>query len=234
MTFRVSEIFYSIQGESSFAGYPTTFARFYGCNMRCTWCDTKYAIEGGDFFEMSLEILSERLLKRPTPHICLTGGEPTIQRELPELVDFLIMAGKIVSIETDGGVPLDKFVDMDCHLIMDIKLPGSGMHSGMVWDNLDLLRGEIDEIKFVILNEEDYKWARNWVLNGKSDHQNLKYVPVLFSAVIPEGSMWEKQLTNVEGLPNAVLAEWILRDKLPVRFQTQMHKVIWPEKTRGF
>ncbi len=84
--FKVSEIFYSIQGESSFAGYPTTFARFYGCNMRCTWCDTKYAVEGREFFEMSLEILSERLLKRPTPHICLTGGEPTIQRDLPELI----------------------------------------------------------------------------------------------------------------------------------------------------
>ncbi len=144
------------------------------------------------------------------------------------------MAGKIVSVETDGGVPLDKFVEMDCHLIMDIKLQGSGMHSGMVWENLYLLREGIDEIKIIILNDTDYLWASGWVLERKLNYPNLKNVPVIFSAVTPEGSLWEKHQNAVEGLPDQVLADWILRDNLPVRFQPPMHKVVWPGRTRAF
>lgn len=203
---RISEIFHSIQGESTRVGLPTVFVRLSGCPLRCDWCDTEYAFSGGDPFQIS-EIL-ERVAHFGCRHVCVTGGEPMAQKDCPELLRALCDAGYDVSLETSGALDLAG-VDGRVSKIMDIKTPGSGEAEKNRWENLALL-GPRDEIKIVLASRDDYEWAKQVL----TDRQLAAICPVLFAPV--QGR-----------LEPAQLAEWILHDRLPVRFQLQLHKVLW-------
>jgi 7-carboxy-7-deazaguanine synthase len=205
---QVTEIFKSIQGESSFAGLPCSFIRTTGCNLRCVWCDTEYAFYGGK--QMSIPEILEAI----EPHRCnlveITGGEPLLQPDVPQLAQELIEQNRTVLVETSGALDIG-VLPAETITIMDIKCPASGMMDQMKWNNLEKLSRK-DEIKFVIQDRSDYDWAVN-ILNQYQLHQkNL----VLFSPVYRK-------------LPPEQLAEWILQDNLPVRFQIQLHKVLWGE-----
>ena len=203
---RISEIFHSIQGESTRVGLPTVFVRLSGCPLRCNWCDTGYAFSGGDPFQVG-EVL-ERVTHFGCRHVCVTGGEPMAQKDCPELLRALCDAGYDVSLETSGALDLVG-VDDRVSKIMDIKTPGSGESEKNRWENLDLL-GPHDEIKLVLSSRDDYEWAKRVL----TDRQLAAICPVLFAPV--QGR-----------LEPAQLAEWILQDRLPVRFQLQLHKVLW-------
>ena len=204
----IAEIFKSIQGESSYAGLPCSFIRTTGCNLRCIWCDTEYAFYGGR--EMSIA----EILGAIEPHQCelveITGGEPLLQQEVPALSKELLSRGYKVLIETSGAQDISALPD-EVIKIMDIKCPDSGMTEKMDWQNLQRL-GPKDEIKFVINSRKDYDWAVHILSTYKLQAQNL----VLFSPV------YQKMAPDQ-------LAEWILEDRLPVRFQIQLHKVLWGE-----
>jgi 7-carboxy-7-deazaguanine synthase len=204
----ITEIFKSIQGESSFAGLPCSFIRTTGCNLRCVWCDTEYAFYGGKKMSIS-EVLNE--LK---PHQCnlveITGGEPLLQEDVPQLSDELLKLGHTVLIETGGSLDIS-VLPPKVIKIMDIKCPDSAMSEKMDWDNLDRLSPR-DEIKFVINSRRDYDWATDVLRDRKLPDKNL----ILFSPVYRK--MAAEQL-----------AEWILEDDLPVRLQIQLHKVLWGE-----
>ena len=204
----VTEIFKSIQGESSYAGLPCSFIRTTGCNLRCVWCDTAYAFHGGK--EMSVREILEVI----EPHNCelveITGGEPLLQQQLPELSGELLRRKYRVLIETSGALDID-VVPAEVIKIMDIKCPDSGMMNEMKWENLDKLSPR-DEIKFVINSRVDYDWSVKILYDYQLYKQNL----VLFSPVYQK-------------MPPQQLAEWILQDNLPVRFQIQLHKVLWGE-----
>jgi 7-carboxy-7-deazaguanine synthase len=215
---RVTEVFHSIQGESSWAGYPCTFIRLTGCPLRCTWCDTEYSFHGGE--RMTLDDLVARCDEIGTNLVEITGGEPLIHRNAFVLARMLLDRGYTVLVETSGAIdvaPLDPRV----HKIMDLKCPGSGEESKNLWSNLDHLTDR-DEIKFVIKDRTDYEWARDAVLNrGLADKKrNGTLREILFSPV------WE----SVE-FPQ--LAQWVLDDHLPVRYQIQLHKVIWGANVHG-
>lgn len=227
---QVSEIFLSIQGESSFVGKPTVFVRFYGCNMRCTWCDSKYAVEGRNYKTMTKEEVLKAVLGFGVQHVCLTGGEPTLQKDLPMLINLLSDEGKVTSVETDGGTDLYRFSNLSCILVMDVKLPGSGMHEKMLWKNFDHLRPGLDQVKFVILNRHDYDVAKEVM----ATYDLANRFEVLMSPVVAEGATWLSQHhTEHDGLRYKDLADWILEDRLPVRFNPQLHKFIWPNRHRG-
>lgn len=202
---RVTEIFYSIQGETSRAGLPTVFVRLTGCPLRCGYCDTAYAFHGGRTLELT-EILQQVAAYQPR-YVTLTGGEPLAQKHALQLLTALCDAGYDVSLETSGALDISA-VDERVSRIVDIKTPGSGEVSKNRWENIPYLTGH-DEIKFVITDEADYLWAKS-VLN---EHALTRYSPVLFSPV--HGSAANK------------LADWILRDRLPVRMQLQLHKILW-------
>lgn len=207
----LSEIFYSIQGESTFAGLPCIFIRLAGCNLRCVYCDTKYAYTKE--FELSVdEILKEIKKYSPISLVEVTGGEPLLQEDIYLLLDKLIKAKYQVLLETNGSILLNR-VPKEVIKIVDIKTPGSKMSHKMNWENINYLNLK-DEIKFVITDKKDFNWAIERVKN-----YNLLQYNVLFS---PAYNMIEP----------GILAEWIKEEKIPVRMQLQLHKIIYNDKMR--
>ena len=202
----VNEIFHSIQGESTRVGLPTVFVRLTGCPLRCDWCDSEYAFTGGESLPVG-EVLA-RVGRYGGKHVCVTGGEPLAQKDSPELLTALCDAGYDVSLETSGALDVSG-VDARVARIMDLKAPGSGETEKNRWENLAAL-GAHDEIKCVLASPEDYAWAKAML----TEHRLAEICPVLFSPV-------QGRLDPVQ------LAEWILRDRLPVRFQLQLHKILW-------
>lgn len=213
MALNLSEIFYSIQGESLFAGLPCVFVRLSGCNLRCAYCDTRYAREDG--FPMSSDEMLPMVARYRCPLVEITGGEPLIQEETPELARKLLDAGYTVLMETNGSLDIDR-VDRRCVRIMDIKCPGSGESDKNDLENLNRLTPR-DQLKFVLMDKADYDFAVRLL---HSTWSSPFPVPVLFSAAAPH-------------LFPARLAEWMLRDHLDVRLQVQVHKILWPQEERG-
>ncbi len=208
-TLRISEIFYSLQGETSRIGLPTVFVRLTGCPLRCGYCDSKYAYSGGQ--TMALDDILAAVAQYAPHYVCVTGGEPLAQAAVHALLTLLADTGYSVSLETSGALPVDA-VDPRISRIVDIKTPGSGEVAQNRWENLPLLNQQ-DEIKFVLCDRADYEWARG-VLR---EHSLEKIAPVSFSPV------WET-LRPVD------LANWVLEDRLPVRVQVQLHKILWGDR----
>ncbi|HCO59020.1 MAG TPA: 7-carboxy-7-deazaguanine synthase QueE [Porticoccaceae bacterium] len=206
-TLRITEIFYSLQGETSTVGLPTAFVRLTGCPLRCHYCDTEYAFHGGQKYSIS-EILNE-VGELNTSHVTVTGGEPLAQPTCLELLTALCDGGYRVSLETSGALPTGD-VDPRVAVILDIKTPGSGEVARNHWDNIKHLKPG-DEVKFVICDRTDYEWARLQL-----DQHNLtgRKVEVLFS---PSHGQIEAR----------ALADWVIEDRLPVRMQLQLHKQLW-------
>lgn len=215
---RVTEIFHSIQGESTWAGYPCTFVRLTGCPLRCVWCDTEYSFYGGE--KMALDELVAKCDDIGTNLVEITGGEPLIHRNAFVLARMLLDRGYTVLIETSGAIDVSP-LDPRVHKIMDLKCPGSGEESRNLWSNLEHLTGR-DEIKFVIKDRADYEWARDVVLQrGLAEKKRQGQLrEILFSPV------WES-------VDFQQLAQWVLEDHLPVRYQIQLHKVIWGANVPG-
>ena len=206
MALRITEVFYSLQGEASRVGLPTVFVRLTGCPLRCTWCDTTYSFTGGEPATIA-SVLAE-VAKYPARQVCVTGGEPLSQKECLPLLVALCDAGYDVSLETSGALDVSA-VDPRVSRIMDLKAPDSGEVGRNLWSNLDCLDGR-DEIKIVIASRGDYEWARDVLRQRQID----RICPVLFSPA--------------QGLIEAgSLADWILEDGLNVRFQLQLHKLLW-------
>lgn len=219
----VTEIFHSLQGETSFAGVPFSFIRLTGCNLRCTYCDSAYAFKGGKVFTLS-EIL-RAIEPHQTKHVLITGGEPLLQRQTLALVHALREKKYQVSIETHGEVSIAKVAPL-ARIIMDIKTPSSGMCREGFQKNLKHLK-PTDEIKFVIASKNDYVWAKNEV--QKIQTLNCPTDEILFSPAVSA----ENQPGKFEGVEPRWLAEQILEDRLPVRFQLQLHKQLWGQNRRG-
>ncbi|MDY6855915.1 MAG: radical SAM protein [Thermodesulfobacteriota bacterium] len=214
MGLKVNEIFYSIQGESSYAGYPCVFVRLTGCNLRCSYCDTQYAYEEGE--EMRIDTILCRIASYGCPLIEITGGEPLIQHETLFLIHCLLEKGYRVLLETNGSQDISQ-VDDRCTIILDIKCPSSGEVNRNDLDNLKRLRDN-DEIKFVIGNSQDYNFAKRILNSIDSNHVNVP--SVFFSPVFAK-------------MESHTLANWILKDKIQVRLQLQLHKIIWRTEQRG-
>jgi len=205
---RVTEIFFSLQGETSRVGLSTVFVRLTGCPLRCGYCDTAYAFHGGE--SLTLAEILRRVAAHGAGYVTLTGGEPLAQKQAPELLRQLADAGYSVSLETSGALDVSA-VDPRVSKILDIKTPGSGEAARNLWSNLEHLTPH-DEIKFVLCDENDYRWAREQLL----ERRLAARCPVLFSPV--HGQLEPRRL-----------AEWILRDRLLVRLQLQLHKLLWGE-----
>jgi len=206
---RITEIFYSLQGESRTVGLPTVFVRLTGCPLRCGYCDTEYAFYGGQKMDIS-DIVDQVAAYQPR-YVCVTGGEPLAQPNCIPLLTALCDLGVEVSIETSGAMDISK-VDPRVVRVMDLKTPGSGEESKNRYDNIALLETK-DQLKFVICNREDYDWAC-----GKlSEYQLSEQCEVLFSPIHGE-------------LKPADLADWIVADNLPVRMQLQLHKYLWGDE----
>jgi 7-carboxy-7-deazaguanine synthase len=208
---RITEIFHSIQGESTHAGRPCTFVRLTGCNLRCRWCDSAYTFAGGE--KISIDDVVARVDGYGCDLVEVTGGEPLAQAECLDLIRRLCDEGYEVLIETSGSIDIEP-VDRRATLILDVKCPGSGEAEKNRWENIELLKPQ-DEIKFVIADRADYDWARTVI-----DHKNLGRWTILFSPVWGEMDMQQ-------------LAGWMLADRVPARFQTQLHKHIWGAEARG-
>ena len=209
MTLKIHEIFHSIQGESSRIGLPTTFVRLTGCPMRCVYCDTAYAFSGGS--NMSLTDIMLKVAELGAPYVTVTGGEPLAQKECHGLLTALCDAGYSVSLETGGAIDI-RAVDPRVSVILDIKTPGSGELAKNLWSNLALLKAS-DEVKFVLCDRADYDWAKQQL----GEHKLNQTCPVIFSPVYSQVNPSD-------------LAAWVLADKLPVRMQVQLHKILWGEK----
>ena len=207
---RITEVFCSLQGESRTIGRPTTFVRLTGCPLRCHYCDTEYAFSGGELLTLS-EIL-DRVRRSGVPHVTVTGGEPLAQIEARQLMELLVEAGFKVSLETSGALSIAD-IDPNVSVVMDLKTPGSGESHRNLMENISLLKSS-DQVKFVITSREDYEWARFQVDQFGLDR---RVDDVLFSP-----SFGEVQPT--------MLAAWILEDRLPVRMQLQLHKILWGDK----
>lgn len=208
---RITEIFHSIQGESTHAGRPCVFVRLAGCNLRCRWCDSEYTFTGGETMEI------DDVLAKVESYGCglveVTGGEPLAQRESFELIRRLCDAGHEVLIETSGSIDTTP-VDPRAKVILDLKAPGSGEMERNLWSNIDRLRPH-DEIKFVLADRNDYEWARTVIAERRLDRWTILFSPV-----------WGE-------LDLKSLAEWMLADHLPARLQTQLHKHIWGADVHG-
>ncbi len=205
---RVSEIFFSLQGETSRVGLPTVFVRLTGCPLRCGYCDTEYAFQGGE--RMSIVAILAAVASYGARYVTVTGGEPLAQKECLTLLRLLCDADYSVSLETSGALDVSA-VDPRVSKILDIKTPGSGEVERNRWSNLDCLTSQ-DEVKFVLCDENDYLWAVEVMRERRLD----RICPVLFSPVYGK-------------LDPAALAAWVLRDRLPVRVQVQLHKLLWGE-----
>ncbi len=206
-TLRISEIFFSLQGESSLAGLPTVFIRLTGCPLRCVYCDTAYAFQGGEL--QTISAILSGLEKYEVEHVCVTGGEPLAQSECKALLRQLCDQGYQVSLETSGAMSVAD-VDPRVRKIVDMKTPSSGELKKNDYDNLALL-GELDEVKFVVNGREDFDWA----VRLTSDHALHRTMgSVLISPVYGEQDVQQ-------------LADWVLQSALPLRFQMQLHKIIW-------
>ena len=209
MALKIFEIFHSLQGETSRMGLPTAFVRLTGCPMRCTYCDTEYAFSGGSNMEIA-DILA-KVAEFGTKYVTVTGGEPLAQKECYALLKALCDVGYSVSLETGGAMYIAP-VDVRVSIILDIKTPASNEEKNMRWENIDSIKAK-DEIKFVLCNRADYDWAK-----AKMATLNLnEKCPVLFSP-------------SYHDLKAEELASWVLQDKLPVRMQLQLHKILWGEK----
>lgn len=208
----VNEIFKSIQGESSHTGRPCIFIRLTGCNLRCTWCDTEYAFYEGQ--PKSVKDIMDAIDPLGVPLVEITGGEPLLQEEVYDLMDALLAKNYEVLLETGGGVSVAKVPERVIK-ILDVKCPGSGEVAKNLWDNLDHLHPH-DEVKFVLADRADYEWSRD-VLQRRDIHKKAQ---VLFSPVYDTLGLKE-------------LAAWVLDDNLPVRVQTQLHKIIWGKDAIG-
>jgi 7-carboxy-7-deazaguanine synthase len=215
---RVTEIFHSIQGESTWAGMPCTFVRLTGCPLRCTWCDTEYAFHGGE--KLSLDEIIARVDAAGARLVEVTGGEPLIHPGAFVLIRRLLDRDYTVLVETSGSIDVAP-LDPRAHKIMDLKCPGSGEVSRNLWSNLDHLTAR-DEIKFVVKDRADYEWLRDVIrehdLGGRVERGELR--ALLLSPV------WD-------AVEFRDLAEWVLEDHLPVRFQIQLHKLIWGANVHG-
>lgn len=214
MPLKVNEIFYSIQGESTHAGRPCVFVRLTGCNLRCSYCDTRYAYEEGATMEIS------QILEQVAPFQCrlveITGGEPLLQDDTPILIKSLLDDGYEVLLETNGSIDISS-VDPRCTKIMDVKCPSSEMHYKNNLENLNRLTSR-DELKFVLGTDEDYRYAKKMIDDVRMNLQPLKAIHFspIFGRLEPE-----------------ILAEWILADHLNVRLQIQIHKYMWGPEARG-
>ena len=206
---RITEIFLSLQGEARDAGWPTVFVRLTGCPLRCQYCDTAYAFHGGDWWETDA-ILAE-VARHGVRHVCVTGGEPLAQKRCLGLLRRLCDAGYDVSLETSGAVDIAGVDPRVCR-VLDIKTPGSGEVARNLWQNLPLLTGR-DLVKFVICDRADFDWACHVV----AEHRLHERCEVLFSP-------------SAAQLPARQLAEWIVADRPPVRFQLQLHKLLWNDE----
>lgn len=203
---KLTEIFHSLQGEADTVGIPTTFVRLTGCPLRCQYCDTAYAFHGGEWWE--LPAILERVQQLSARYVCVTGGEPLAQKGCLDLLRALADAGFRVSLETSGAMPIDA-VDARVVRVVDVKTPASGEEPRNRYDQLALLRPE-EQIKFVLCNRADYEWGREKISTLKLTER----CHVLFSP-------------SHEQLPARELADWVLQDRLPVRFQIQLHKYLW-------
>jgi len=206
---RLTEIFHSLQGEARAAGWPTVFVRLTGCPLRCGYCDTAYAFHGGEWWD--IDAIVERVEGFGARHVCVTGGEPLAQKRCPALLARLCDAGFDVSLETSGALDIS-VVEPRVSRVVDIKTPGSGEVGRNRWENIPLLTPH-DQIKFVICSREDFDWARAIV----AEHRLAERCDVLFSP------------SHAQVRPTD-LAEWILVERVPVRFQLQLHKILWGEE----
>ncbi len=207
---KINEIYASIQGESSHTRLPCVFIRLTGCNLRCSWCDTAYAFHAGD--DLALEEILQKVETFGLPLVEITGGEPLLQEDVYPLMNALLEKGYRVMLETGGALPIDK-VPPEVIKILDIKCPGSGEEKKNHLENLKLLAPH-DEVKFVLLDRADYEWSRDLLQEHKFT------APILFSPVYDKLDLKD-------------LVQWVLADRLPVRLQTQLHKVIWNKDTIG-
>jgi 7-carboxy-7-deazaguanine synthase len=228
MHLNVSEIFYSIQGESLYAGLPCVFIRLAGCNLKCAYCDTRYAHDGGT--AMSLPEILGRVAGFSCPLVEITGGEPLLQDETPALADALLAKGYRVLVETNGSIDINR-VSKKCVRIVDIKCPGSGHVDQNDLANLKRL-SPMDQLKFVLTDRMDYEFARDMIFDAWQQDTIPASIPppepMPISAPVPI------LFSPVHGcLKPAALAEWILGDHLNVRLHLQMHKILWPEAHRG-
>ncbi|MGO2505211.1 MAG: 7-carboxy-7-deazaguanine synthase QueE [Psychrobacter alimentarius] len=219
---RLTEIFYSLQGEALTSGLPTIFVRLTGCPLRCVYCDTEYAFTGGE--RQSLDTIISMIKSHPCKRICLTGGEPLAQPNAIELMKRLLSEDYEISLETAGALTVEN-VPPAVSKVMDLKTPSSGEVDKNLWSNLDYLTHH-DQIKFVIMNREDYEWAK-----AKLAEHNLneRVGTVWFSPMFNVGEDVDEDIGPDVPVLARELAEWILVDALPVRFQLQLHKIIWAD-----
>ena len=219
---RLTEIFYSLQGEALTSGLPTIFVRLTGCPLRCVYCDTEYAFTGGE--RHSLDTIISMIKSHPCKRICLTGGEPLAQPNAIELMKRLLNEDYEISLETAGALTVEN-VPPAVSKVMDLKTPSSGEVDKNLWSNLDYLT-QHDQIKFVIMNREDYEWAK-----AKLAEHNLneRVGTVWFSPMFNVGEDVDENIGPDVPVLARELAEWILVDALPVRFQLQLHKIIWAD-----
>ncbi len=206
---RITEIFYSLQGESTSSGLPTVFVRLTGCPLRCQYCDTEYAFQGGEWWSLD-EIVSE-VLGFGAAYVCVTGGEPLAQKDCKPLLALLCGEGLNVSLETSGALSIDG-IDSRVSRVMDLKTPGSGEESKNMLSNIELLTAH-DQLKFVLCSREDYGWAKTML----DEYRLIGRLEILFS--VSFGQLNPQQL-----------AGWVLEDKLRVRFQMQLHKLLWNDE----
>lgn len=209
---RITEIYHSIQGESTYVGLPCVFVRLTGCSLRCSWCDTAYAFHGGT--DMPIDHICERVQSYDTALVEITGGEPLDQPDVFPLVQRLCNEGYEVLIETSGAIDITP-LDTRAHVIMDVKCPASSMTKYMYWENLNAIQLK-DEVKFVLADRTDYEWAISVI----DDYRLGSRCPILFSPVF---GILEPQ----------ILSDWVLHDRLKVRVQLQLHKYIWDPQAQG-
>lgn len=222
---RITEIYRSIQGESTYSGLPCIFVRLTGCDLRCSYCDSTYAFKGGE--SMPLEEILRKIEKLDVPLVEITGGEPLLQKEVLPLMENLCDIGKTVLLETSGAHDISK-VDSRVIRIVDMKCPSSGESDRNLISNLSALRSK-DELKFVIGSREDFEWARDCV---RKNELETRVRTILFSPAF-KISATPGQTKGHDGIEARTLVDWILTEKLPVRFQLQIHKYVWDPNQKG-
>lgn len=206
---KIAEVFLSLQGEARDAGWPTVFVRLTGCPLRCRYCDTAYAFHGGQW--LGIDAILAEVASHDVRHVCVTGGEPLAQKRCIQLLQRLCDAGYEVSLETSGAIDISE-VDPRVSRVLDIKTPGSGEVERNRWQNIPLLTAH-DQVKFVVCDRADYDWAKAIV----AEHRLSERCDVLFSPSYTQ-------------LDPRALADWIVAERLPVRFQMQLHKILWNDE----